>query len=78
MLGLFYGIIANKVVTTGYDIKLTEKKLNSMKDENDELKIVISELKSVQVLEDKIVEIGMVEPRDTDYMSIGKEVALRR
>ena len=78
VLGIFYSIIANKVVTTGYNIKVTEKKLNNMKNENDELKIAVSELKSVRVLEDKIVEIGMVEPKDTEYMSIGREVALGR
>ena len=77
VLGLSYGIIANKVITTGYDIKDTEKKLNDIKNENDELRIAISELKSVRVLEEKIVEIGMVEPVDVDYMSIGREVALK-
>lgn len=77
VLGLVYGIIANKVVTTGYNIRATEKMLNDMKDKNDELKIMVSELKSVRVLENKIMEIGMIEPGDVDYMSIGKEVALR-
>ena len=76
VLGLFYGIIANKVVTTGYDVKVTEKRLNDMKDKNDELKIKVSELKSVKVLEDKIMEIGMIEPGDVDYMSVGREIAL--
>jgi len=77
-LGLFYGIIANKVVTTGYDVKVNEKKLSDMKDENNELKIMVSELRSVRVLENKIVEIGMIEPGDVDYMSIGREVALKK
>ncbi len=77
VLGLSYGIIANKVVTTGYDIKATEKRLNDIKNENDELRIMISELKSVRVLEEKIVEMGMIEPVDVDYMSIGREVALK-
>jgi cell division protein FtsL len=77
VLGLSYGIIANKVVTTGYNIKATEKRLSDIKNENDELRIMISELKSVRVLEEKIVEIGMIEPVDVDYMSIGREVALK-
>jgi cell division protein FtsL len=77
ILGLSYGIIANKVVTTGYDIKSTEKKLSDIKNENDELRIIISELKSVRILEERIVEIGMREPIDVDYMSIGREVALK-
>ncbi len=76
LLGLFYGVIANKVVTTGYDIKTNEKKLNMMKDENDELRIKISELKSVQILEDKVVEMGMTEPKVVDYMRIGREIAI--
>lgn len=77
VLGLFYGIIANKVVTTGYSIKTIEKELDDIKKKNDELSIAVVELKSVQVLEDKVTEIGMVEPRDIDYMSIGREVALK-
>lgn len=76
ILSLSYSIITNKVVTTGYDIKMNEKKLNEMRDKNDELRIKLSELKSVQVLENKIEEIGMVEPEEIDYMRLGHEIAL--
>jgi len=78
ILGLLYGAIANKVVTTGYDIKFIEKKLANLKNKNDELKIIISELKSVRTLEGKITEIGMIEPKDADYIRLGKEVALKK
>ncbi len=78
ILGIFYGVVTNKVATIGYNIKSTEKKIDTIKNNNDSLKIKISELKSVKLLENKVNEIGMVKPSEIDYLNIGKEVALKR
>ncbi len=78
VLGLGYGILANKVVTVGYDVESMEKKLNEMKDKNDELKIKVSELQSVKILENKVTEIGMIEPDSTEYITLRREVAFKK
>jgi cell division protein FtsL len=77
VLGISYGLVANKSAITGYNIKVMEKKLNNTKDKNDELRISISELKSVNILENKSVEMGMIEPENVEYMSIGNSFALK-
>ena len=76
--GLVYGVVANKVVTMGYDIESIESRLSEMKNENDDLKIRISELRSVKVLENKIMGIGMTEPGNVDYINISREFALKQ
>lgn len=75
---LFYAFTINRVATMGYDIKVTEKKINDLKNDNDNLKIKISELKSINVLENKALEIGMVEPQEVDYLNVVEGLALKR
>jgi cell division protein FtsL len=62
----------------GYDIKTTEKEIANLKNDNDNLKIKISELKSMKVLEDKAIKIGMVEPQEVDYLNVVEGLALRK
>jgi cell division protein FtsB len=75
---LFYAFTVNRVATMGYNIKVTEKKINNLKNDNDNLKIKISELKSMKVLENKALEIGMAEPQEIDYLNVVEGLALKK
>jgi cell division protein FtsL len=78
VLILFYAFTINRVATAGYDIKVMEKEIRDLKNGNDELKIKISELKSMAILEDKALEMGMKKPEKVDYLNVTAGLALKQ
>jgi len=72
-----YIITVNMVATSGYGIKATENRIEVLKNENDALKIKISEMQSIDTLEKKALELGMVEPEVIDYVNEGENLALK-
>ncbi len=74
---LWYAFNVNKIATLGYQIKNTEKNIQELKNENDELKIKSSELKSIGILETKAGDIGMINPEEVDYLNVVEGLALK-
>ncbi len=75
---LWYAFNVNKIATLGYQMKNTEKNIQKLKNENDELKIKSSELKSIGTLEIKANEIGMTNPPEVDYLNVVEGLALKK
>ena len=76
-LVLWYAFNINRIATLGYEIKDTEKNIQELKNENDELKIKSSELKSIGILETKAGDIGMINPEEVDYLNVVEGLALK-
>ena len=80
LVGLILGYIftINKIATLGYNIKTTEKKIQELKNQNDNLQIKSSELMSINTLENKATDLGMVRPIEVDYLNVTEKLALTK
>jgi len=80
LVGLILGYIftINKIATLGYNIKTTERKIQELKNQNDNLQIKSSELMSINTLENKATDLGMVRPIEVDYLNVTEKLALTK
>ncbi len=80
LVGLILGyvFIINKIATLGYNIKATENKIQELKNQNDNLQIKSSELASINTLENKATNMGMISPEDVDYLNVTEKLALTK
>jgi cell division protein FtsL len=77
--GILYLWQINCMATSGYEIKELENKAAALKDENKDLQVQITELRSTSRLETKIAELKMVEVARVEYLQAnGSTVAMNR
>jgi cell division protein FtsL len=77
ILGVFYIFEVNNMATKGYEIKSLENKINDLKKDNEKLKIQSAELKSMYNIEEKTKELNMVVPKNTSYLNIPGDMAMK-
>jgi cell division protein FtsL len=77
LLGVFYIFEVNNMATKGYEIKSLENQINDLKKDNEKLKIQSAELKSMYNIEEKTKDLNMVVPKDTSYLNIPGDMAMR-
>ncbi len=73
-----YAFTINRIATLGYKIKDTERNIQELKNKNDNLRIKSSELKSIEVLETRAGDIGMINPEEVDYLNVVEGLALKK
>ena len=75
--GVFYIFEVNNVATQGYQIKDLEKKVQDLKNSNENLKIREAELRSMYNIEEKTKDLNMTAPKDVSYISLPGDVAMK-
>jgi len=76
-LGVFYIFEVNSLATKGYEINKLETQIEGLKKQNENLKIQAAELKSMYNIEEKTKELNMVAPKDTNFLSLPGNVAMK-
>jgi len=70
MAGLFYIIQANSITSNGYKIRALKKEFSQLEEQNKNLQINISNLKSISVLQSKTESFGMLKAQSVEYLAI--------
>ena len=78
LLGGFYVIQTSGVTVGNYDIENQEKKLNDLKNENQNLMIELAKLRSMPQLEETASDLKMVALEKAEYITAsGSAVAIK-
>ena len=76
-LGVLYIFEVNNVATKGFVIMDLEKKVQELKDSNENLKIREAELKSMYNIEERTKELNMTVPADVSYLTLPGNMAMK-
>lgn len=79
VIGISYILQTNSIATRGYEVEQFESKLNSLKNENQNMKNQVAELRSIKNLESEKGKLDAVASSDISYVSAGTAtVAMRQ
>jgi len=77
-MGTLYLVQVNRATTKGYQIRDLEKKIQAIEDSNRKVQLEVAELQSLDSVEERIKELGMVPVSNVKYIKTpGSTVALR-
>jgi len=68
--GLIYVLGVNSITTSGYKIRTLRKQMAELEGLNKNLQVTISDLKSMNVLESKTVNFGMIKAQNIEYLAL--------
>lgn len=70
LFGLIYILEVSSITSSGYKIKSLKKQLNELDKQTKTLQITISDLRSINVLQLKSENFGMMKAREIEYLAI--------
>lgn len=65
-----YLVQINGLATKGYQIKELEKRITELEEQKSDLELVTLSLQSMGSVKDKVVDLGMVEVGEPDYLNL--------
>lgn len=74
-MGLMYLVQSNGISTTGYEIRELQTKIDSLKEDNDALRLTAAELKSLKNLEESKNDLDMVSSTQVNYVTGQRNLA---
>jgi len=72
----YYLFNVNNLATAGYQIKDLEKEIKKVKSNHDQLKIKLSEVRSIELLTQEAGQKKMIKPDRVDYLSLSAAESL--
>jgi len=79
LFGLTYVLQVNSITSNGYKIRSLKNQLNELDDQNKILQVSISDLKSINVLQIKSENFGMMKAQEVEYLALPPaDVAMTR
>ncbi|OGL73501.1 hypothetical protein A3F28_01845 [Candidatus Uhrbacteria bacterium RIFCSPHIGHO2_12_FULL_57_11] len=78
ILGIAYLIELNLISQRGFEARRLEKRLGYLHETNTKLQLKLAELESINGIQERIAELGMVPVGPVEYVSAGATVVARR
>jgi cell division protein FtsL len=72
-----YMIQVNNMATKGYEMKILEKQILELKEQNQKYSLELLELQSMQSLRNRVSELSLVEAEKINYLDINTSLAQR-
>lgn len=78
VLGVAYLIELNLISQRGFEVRRMEERLAEFRDVNAKLQLKVAELESMNGIETRISQLGMVPIEQVEFLSAGAAVVARR
>lgn len=78
VLGVAYLIELNLISQRGFEVRKLEVRLQKLRETNSKFQLQLAELESMNGIEARIAELGMIPVGSVEYVSLGGTVVARR